>query len=268
MKEIETSEELKKIGLDILLSVHGFCESHQIKYSLACGTLIGAVRHKGFIPWDDDVDIYMLREDYNKFIEMYRGTNDRYEVISLETSKKWKLPWAKVYDKQTLLIEKANTNVENIGFGIDVFPLDSAPDSYEEWERYEKKRVLFQRAFAIKKMVWRKGRSLRKNLFLYTMKALMAPISMRCFAEFINNYSQKYNNNSTSFLAENCFGTPNNRFSKNDFTKVIDISFENHNLKAMNGYDNYLRAFYGDYMKLPPIDQRCTHHNIKLYYLT
>ena len=71
MKEIETSEELKKIGLDILLSVHGFCESHQIKYSLACGTLIGAVRHKGFIPWDDDVDIYMLREDYNKFIEMH-----------------------------------------------------------------------------------------------------------------------------------------------------------------------------------------------------
>jgi len=267
MKEIETSEELKKIGLDCLLAVHRFCEEHQIMYSLACGTLIGAVRHKGFIPWDDDVDIYMLRDDYNRFLSSFKDDAGIYRAISLETSKKWRLPYAKVYDSRTMLIEHANTNNSSIGFGIDIFPIDAVPDSYSEWQRYEKQRVFLQRVFAMKKIVWRKGRSLKKNLFLYTMKTLMLPVSMRHFAEYIDCYSQKYNTSSTAFLAENCFGTPNNRFERNDFSCTVDLSFENYLLKAMSGYDNYLRAFYGDYMKLPPVEKQITHHTFDVFWI-
>ena len=267
MTPITTTEELKQIGLDCLLAVHCFCDAHQIMYSLACGTLIGAVRHKGFIPWDDDVDIYMLRDDYNRFLSSFKDDTGIYRAISLETSKKWRLPYAKVYDSRTCVIEQANTNSTGIGFGIDIFPIDAAPDSYSEWKRYEKHRVFLQRAFAMKKIVWRKGRSLRKNLFLYTMKTLMLPVSMRRFAEYIDRYSQKYNNSSTSFLAENCFGTPNNRFKRNDFSCTVDLSFENNLLKAMSGYDNYLRAFYGDYMKLPPVEKQITHHTFDVFWI-
>lgn len=265
MTPITTTEELKQIGLDCLLAVHCFCEAHHIMYSLACGTLIGAVRHKGFIPWDDDVDIYMLRDDYNRFLSSFKDDTGIYRAISLETSKQWRLPYAKVYDSRTYVIEQANTNSGEMGFGIDVFPIDAAPDSYSEWVRYEKRRVFLQRTFAMKKMVWRKGRSLRKNLFLYAMKTLMLPVSMRRFAEYINRYSQKYNSSPTSYLAENCFGTPNNRFERSNFLGTVELPFENRLLKAMSGYDNYLRAFYGDYMKLPPVEKQVTHHTVDVY---
>lgn len=266
MKQITTTEELKHIGLDILLSVHEFCMRHHIMYSLACGTLIGAVRHKGFIPWDDDVDIYMLRDDYNKFITSFHDIKGSFRVISLETSKEWCLPYAKVYDTRTLQTELSNINVRGIGFGIDIFPIDAVPDSLSAWKWYEKKRVLLQRIFAIKKLKWREGRSLQENLFLYAIKTFLVPLPIRSLAQFINAYSQKYNNNSTSYLAENCFGNPNNRFSRNNFSHSVDLLFEGQYLKAMNGYDNYLKAFYGNYMELPPVEKRCSHHTFDVYW--
>lgn len=266
MKQITTTEELKHIGLDILLSVHEFCMRHHIMYSLACGTLIGAVRHKGFIPWDDDVDIYMLRDDYNKFITSFHDQKGICRVISLDTSKEWCQPYAKVYDTRTLQTEKSNINVRGVGFGIDVFPIDAAPDSYNEWIKYEKRRVFLQRLFGMKKIVWRVGRSLSKNLFLYTMKFFLLPFSIRYMAKKIDRYSQKFNSKSTAYLAENCFGKPNNRFLNADFSSTIDIDFEGYRLKVMTGYDSYLKAFYGDYMELPPIEKRLSHHTFKVFW--
>ena len=248
------------------MSVHQFCEDHHIMYSLACGTLIGAVRHQGFIPWDDDVDIYMLRNDYNRFLDIYHDETGHYQAISLETSKDWKQPYAKVFDTHTLLIEQSNTNVDGVGFGIDVFPIDAAPDSLADWQKYEKRRVLLQRLFGMKKMVWREGRSLAKNIFLYMMKFFLLPFSMRSMAKMIDRYAKKYNDMSTSYLAESCFGNPNNRFAHADFSTSVDIYFQGHQLKAMNGFENYLRAFYGDYMKLPPKEQRITHHAFKVFW--
>ena len=266
MRRIESSDEIKSIELDILLSVHDFCEQQHIMYSLACGTLIGAVRHKGFIPWEDDVDVYMLRDDYNKFINSFQEEKGIYRVVSLETSKEWRQPFAKVYDIRTFLTEQTNANNKDVGFGIDIFPIDAVPDSLSAWKWYEKKRVLLQRIFGIKKLKWRKGRSLRKNLFLYAMKTLLVPLPIRTLAQLINVYSQKYNNSSTSYLAENCFGNPNNRFSRSSFSHSVDLLFEGQYLKAMNGYDNYLKAFYGNYMELPPVEKRCSHHTFEVFW--
>jgi len=99
-------EALKKVELDILSFIHDFCEKNDIKYSLCGGTLLGAVRHKGFIPWDDDIDIFMLRDQYEKFISlMENNDDDTFKLITYKNSKNYNLLFAKVVDKRTILIE-------------------------------------------------------------------------------------------------------------------------------------------------------------------
>ena len=117
MKRIP-EEEYKKIGIDILLAVHEFCEKRNLKYVLFYGTLLGAIRHDGYIPWDDDIDIAMPREDYETFIRDFDTTD--YGVKSCFVDKGYYLPWAKVYDKKTIKREPIYVSKHfEIGFNID-----------------------------------------------------------------------------------------------------------------------------------------------------
>ena len=119
-------DKLKQIQLDMLKDIHAFCVEHDIRYSLAFGTLLGAVRHKGYIPWDDDVDIMMPREDYNRFIRSYG--NNIYRIADMSVNPDYGLPFAKVEDVLTVIEE----NVEGgsvFGIYIDVFPVDYIPDN-------------------------------------------------------------------------------------------------------------------------------------------
>lgn len=119
MKEIDV-DELKHIQLDMLKDVHAFCVNNNIKYSLAYGTLLGAVRHRGYIPWDDDIDIMMLREDYNRFVHSY--DNDIYRIEDLSTDPDYELPYAKVEDVRTVMKEFVNGSSSS-GVYIDIFLL-------------------------------------------------------------------------------------------------------------------------------------------------
>ena len=104
VKEL-TIEELKEVELNILKDVAKFCEEHDIKYFLCGGTLLGAIRHKGFIPWDDDIDIAMPREDYERFFKLYNGSNPRYHADSLENNPNWHMSFGRVGDTETVLYE-------------------------------------------------------------------------------------------------------------------------------------------------------------------
>ena len=106
MKKIET-EEMKKLELDMLIDVAKFCDENDIRYYLSGGTLLGAVRHKGFIPWDDDIDISMPRPDYLKFVSTYNGSSEFYQVQSIENNDKYWRTFAKVFDTRTYLKEDA-----------------------------------------------------------------------------------------------------------------------------------------------------------------
>ena len=119
MKEIK-NDELRTIQLDILQNVHDFCMKHDIKYTLAYGTLLGAVRHGGYIPWDDDIDIAMLRPDYERFMQEYK--NDIYKFTECRLDKDVHIGFGKVEDTRTIVIEGGNT--KNLGVSIDVFPID------------------------------------------------------------------------------------------------------------------------------------------------
>ena len=124
-----SDEDMKALALTMLKDVAKFCDDHNIKYYLCGGTLLGAVRHKGFIPWDDDIDIMMPRPDYLRFLELYNGTNPRYVVKGIENDDRYWRPFAKVFDLHTELDEPIY-NVKGLTNHVflDVFPVDVIPD--------------------------------------------------------------------------------------------------------------------------------------------
>ena len=134
-KEININE-LKIIQLDITEHFHNFCNKNKIKYSLACGSLIGAIRHNGYIPWDDDIDIYVERKDYDKLIELFPNILDgKYEFICIERNKIWNIPYGKIFDNRTIVEENTNDWLP-IGVNIDIFPIDKVPDNNIIWKTY------------------------------------------------------------------------------------------------------------------------------------
>lgn len=266
MKDIKL-EEIKEIQLDILNAVHKFCMDNNIKYTLACGTLLGAIRHKGYIPWDDDIDIYMLREDYIKFVSLYPALyNNNYELISLERHSKWDKTYAKVYDKRTIIYEEMPYAVE-IGINIDVFPIDNVPNSPKEWIRYNKKRIILHQCLMAKSLKISSKRNWYKNLIIIISKFFTLFISKRNLAMFINSYAQKYNKIETYYVFENSLGiVMKRRFRKNIFNELSQIIFENNMYMAFKNYDEYLKNAYGNYMELPPKEKRISHHSFKAYW--
>ena len=266
-KEIQI-EELKKIQLDILLSIHNFCEENHIKYSLADGSLLGAIRHQGYIPWDDDIDICLLRDDYERLIKIFpRLYKKSIAMISLERNDQWAHPYAKAYNIHTVQEEDSLNNKPQIGIGIDIFPFDEVPDDEKEWKAYNRKRKLLISLLMLKWMKWRRGRSFGKNVIAILSKLVLFMFSFRQISFWIDGYSKKYNGKGHNHLYENCMGMIlNHSFDKAAFDTTVDVSFEGYKVKAMIGYHDCLTNFYGDYMKLPPIEKRVAHHDIKAFW--
>ena len=269
MRKIESVEELKKIQLDILLSLHQFCSDNIINYSLAAGTLIGAVRHKGFIPWDDDIDVYLLREDYNKLVRSFPDVyNEKYVFVSMERDHAWHRAYGKLYDNRTIDVERSHNEYAKLGVGIDVFPIDDVPDNFEEWIRYEKKRRIYRDMMTIKSLYWSKERSLSKNIITILGRLILSPFSFAFFAKRISDYSQIHNNKGYNHVYENCLGVYNskNPWLKSDIAEVIEAPFEEQTVFIMKGFDDYLITVYGDYMQLPPVEKRISHHSFIAYW--
>ena len=268
-KEIKyiSIEELKTIQLDILEAIDLFCSQHNIVYSMACGTLLGAVRHKGYIPWDDDIDIYLLREDYNKLISFFPDRfQDVYELISLERNEKWDRPYAKAFDSRTVFQENADNSV-TIGVNIDVYPIDDVPDDEIEWSKYDRFRRVLQKLYEVKWIRLSRKRGVFKNLVLLIMKLPLLVVSRRRFALILDNYCQKHNGKGYDSVFECVQGLlQKHRFSKSLFMSVVRIPFENRSFLGFKDYDIYLRNGYGDYMQLPPVEKRVAHHAFKAYW--
>ena len=148
MKEITSLDELKKIELEIMKKIHEFCVENKITYYLAYGTLIGAIRHKGFIPWDDDIDILMKREDYNRFLELFPEwcKDKNLSIANPWTKPYYGRPMTKVYDNRTFLTEPDFRSDDPYGVFVDIWILDGFPSDGEvKWlnkMKKEKKKLL------------------------------------------------------------------------------------------------------------------------------
>ncbi len=269
MERITSIDELKKVQLDILLAVHSFCENNGINYSLAYGSLLGAIRHKGFIPWDDDIDICLLREDYKKLEKAFPSLLDeRYVFLSLDRDKKWNRPYGMVYDSRTIQIEDAANNYKNVGVGIDVFPIDDICTDKAEFFSYNRKRMFMVYVLNCKFLKWRKDRSFIKNVVLLISKLVCTPFSCRHIAKKLDEYARLYNGKTTEFVYHSSDTDTHlfKQFPKSIFNSFINVAFESYSVKIMSGYDSYLSNIYGDYMTPPPLDKRVSSHICEAYW--
>ena len=252
MKRIEDISELRSIQMGILDHVHRFCENHHIMYSLSSGTLIGAVRHKGYIPWDDDIDLYMPRRDYERFLREYDG-GAYYRVLNPKGEQHYYYTFAKVVDERTLMMEKETEGFE-IGVYIDVFPVDYVSDDAQERERvFRKKHLLYK----IRRCKISKANPLRSQLAYLCYRYL--PLSTAMLNRRIERLIVRQEPTATVCNMTEAGPSVKGCFPASDIETAVDIEFEGKQYKAMAGYEDYLTRTYGNYMQLPPEDQRVTH---------
>ncbi|EFM35799.1 LICD family protein [Streptococcus oralis SK255] len=259
-------EEAKKIELDILDFIDSFCKEHGINYCINYGTLIGAIRHKGFIPWDDDIDLSMTRENYEKFIQLFSEKQSRYKLLSLETDDQYFNNFIKIVDPTTKIIDTRNTKTYDSGVFIDIFPMDTFNDTKVVDICYKLESFKLLSFSKHKNIVY--GDSKLKDLIRTLFWLLLRPISPRFFAHQIEKQIQKYRVKDGKYIAF----IPSKLKEKEVFTKeifedLIEVPFEHRTLSAPKQYDVILKQYYGDYMTLPPKEKQIYIHEFEAYKL-
>ena len=266
MKELSL-QELKDVEFDILKTFDVFCKENNIRYFLAFGTLLGAIRYKKFIPWDDDIDVLVPREDYCKLLTLFQD-NDRYRLYAFEKNKRFHYPFAKLCDMPTL---KEQTIYKNkgvrLGVEIDVFPLDHW-DSNIDKAKLELARIKkYQKWLKISKL----DTPLTSNFFKKMVWSVIIPfvklIGGGYFVKKIIKESNKENQKSSFYAGAKVWAIYGERgiIPSKVFDEVIDIEFEGQMFPAPKDYDTYLTCLYGDYLPEPPKEKQKTHHSFKAY---
>lgn len=264
MKKQLNIDEIKSIQLDILQSIHTFCVENDLRYSLAFGTLLGAIRHKGYIPWDDDLDIMMPRPDYERFINEYPGYNKRYTLQTYKNDESYFLSLAKVYDNRTeQIIFPTKT-----GVFVDIFPIEGLPDTEEEAEQYMKqytKLIFHDILYTCKNNAYRPGNKLF-NAIKYLAKRIMYP-SRQSGIRKLDELRKKYPFEKTSHAGFVLIETMMKGYlEKKFFEHYTLIPFEGKEYYAIADYDTFLKMRYGDYMQLPPEEERVPGHSAPVYW--
>lgn len=255
MKEL-TDREFQLIIFDILKYFDSICKKNNIKYSLCGGSLIGAVRHKGFIPWDDDIDIHMTREEYQKFKKIWNiEKRDNYKWLDIEdfdNSFKSAGLLTKIIDKR-----KVNYRGKITSCFLDIFILDYIENTEKDRELL-KKYGWYIRAYERNYGKYQKSNNLISKAF-HKLNA------MRYFRKMIKilhyyKYNNKKADNMLSIGFHNIEGDKG-IFPAHYFESYMDSDFEGEKIPIITKYDELLTAYYGDYMQLPPVEERVPSHN-------
>ncbi len=269
MKSISISE-MKRIQVDILKDVHLFCEKNKIRYTLIFGSLLGAIRHKGYIPWDDDIDIAMPRPDYERFVSSYKSSTGYYYVYDYRKDPDYYNPYAKVADVRTILEE--NISMKNIGINIDVFPFDYMFDSKQECFKFIDRLNLYKKIFRIKLVKPGKKNSFAKRFFIRLAKLACFFISAKkivekeyALVETLKDGNAKYIGLAVDPEIDAAYKSV---FSRSMFEQFAMVPFENQLFYVLENYEEWLKTMYGDYMTPPPETGRTSPHTLsKIYWI-
>lgn len=255
--------ELHSRLLDMFEWFHNLCESENLTYFAQGGTVLGAVRHKGFIPWDDDVDVGMPRADYEKLREKAEriNKNSRY-IVEFPENGKYTYGFCKVYDTQTILIENVRGKIRR-GVYLDIFPIDGIGNTFDESLKKFKKFDRYRDLFRIQSIEVNKRRSLCKNATVVFSRIILSCIyNKRKVLNLIEKNLRSADYNSCEYIV-NFFGGWREKeiMKKKWVTEPILWEFEKIKIYIPMDYDAYLTNLYGNYMQLPPIEKRVSHHD-------
>ena len=261
-------QELKDIELDIFKMFDAFCKENNITYYLSHGTLLGAIRYKKFIPWDDDVDLLIPRADYDRMISLFKDS-ERYHLFAFEKNNNYLYPIAKLCDMTTVKIEDGYNNGVKLGVDIDLFPLDAWDNDLEKAKKEVKriKRLMLCLGLTKVKKVTDTSAVKRfaKSLLMIVCKILGGPY----FIRKIQKVSCPKGQTGDVYLGAKtwCVYGEKGIIPAEVFANTVDVEFEGQMFPAPVGYDVYLTCLYGDYMPEPPKEKQKTHHTFKAYKL-
>lgn len=263
MREISIIES-REIQIGILQDVDMFCTNHNLTYFLSYGTLLGAVRHRGYIPWDDDIDIALPYPDFIKFCTDYKG--EIYRINHWTKQPKFYCNYAKVEDIRTVSQEEIAQDYK-LGINIDVAPIIGLPQKFRKAQNYFNRIVFYRNLLTLKKMKYRNGRSIWKQMILLFSRLPLIFITNKYLNSKIDKMCSKYPYyNSKYVICVGSFNPVKEIIEREKIGSPIKILFEDSLFSAPSGYDAWLFQIFGDYMKLPAEDKRVNHHTFKNYW--
>lgn len=263
--------------LQMMQKINEICCQEKIKYFMLGGTFIGAVRHKGFIPWDDDIDIAMDRKNYEKFLSIIEKKLPSNMELVYYNEKETNVHWIKIIDKHFKIVEKMdNIETEQYLF-VDIFPFDNVPDSIIKRKIFKLRIYLKGKRLKLAQMLYiseKNNQKFSRKSKEIIVKILKLKILKKYFAiqKVQGQYDKlisKYKNKETKLIANLCVNHNFNNiyremFEKEKIGSIVEYDFEDTKLKGIENYDYLLRQTFGDYMKLPPKEERISKHFVKL----
>lgn len=254
--------------LDLLLELDRLCRENNLSYILVGGSMIGAVRHHGFIPWDDDVDVGMIREDYDRFLELCKSDLDpEYFYVDWKSDTHFPYAFAKLKIKNTLYVEaeSENTGMDHCVF-IDIFPYDAVPIKTVQKKRQALDLAIYKKLIQLR-LGWDLG--INKGVLKKLTYSLLRIVSYLKSAEqwkvslikAVSRYSASKTDNVVSLSGD--YGYERETMPRALFKERVEIDFEGYQVFIPKDYDLYLHRIYGDYMQLPPIENRKSKHLVK-----
>lgn len=260
----EELKQIQQIQRELIREVDRICKKYGIHYNMVGGTMLGAIRHKGYIPWDDDADIGFLRAEYEKFRDVCRTEldTDKYYMQDLRDTEGYRWGYGKFRRKNT---EFVRLNQECMpydqGISIDLMPFDNVPD------KWLAKRIHFFSCFIYRKLFWAKiGSRVEENLCLRFIYKIMNNIPIKIIIKRYQGFINKGQRRKTQLVRILTFPTPKGvyGYDRKWYTQLVRYPFDDMMLPGAKDYDGYLRVKYGEYMKLPSIQERKVHPISKL----
>lgn len=245
----ETVSQIQEIVFGVLCDIDDYCSKNGIRYYLSGGSCLGAIRHHGFIPWDDDADIMIPRPDFDRFMVGFEEAySTKYGVGSLGTDKDWQIPFGRIWDKSTVARFK-NLSLKEMGVFVDVFPVDGLPENVRKQSMvYKKLKVLNVLRHAALRVRFRNNEKFR--LLKRFLHLVCKPIGAGFFARAMEKCVIKYDFDTSKYVAVSlaCHYGAKETIEQKEMATGELVPFEGRLLPVPTGYDVYLHNLYGDYM--------------------
>ena len=270
MNKSEATRKLQKVDLEITMQIVDICKKHNIQYFITSGTMLGAIRHKGFIPWDDDIDIGMMRDQYEKFLEVAeKELPETLKLVTFRNTPEYHYYISRVVDTDTWIEEERMAEDEKMTHvSVDVYAIDGSPNNSLLRKIYYF-RVMYHRALmslCYKDSIDRhRKRGVFERILLFVMERIpvekmTTPYKQKCHIDRLLKSNDVYKSNIIGDLM-GAYRTKE-MMPAELFGKGAMYQFEDVMLMGPEDYDGYLTYMYGDYMKLPPEESRRTHYKV------